>query len=47
MAVKLAQGGPLLQVLTPADRTLISLYGDTIRHNDGMHFNGGIGGVAD
>lgn len=47
MAVKLAQGGPLLQVLTPADRTLISLYGDTTRHNDGMHLNGGIDGVAD
>ena len=46
-AAELAQGDPHLQVLSPADRMLISMYGDTIHQNDGRHLDGGIGGVAD
>lgn len=36
-ADKLAQGDPLLQVITPADWRLISVYGDTFHQNNGTH----------
>jgi hypothetical protein len=34
---------PLLQFFTGADQKLHGVFGDTIRHNDGCHLNGGIG----
>ena len=38
---------PLLQPLTPADRKLIAVYGDTIHHNDGTHLSGSVSVAVD
>jgi hypothetical protein len=34
---------PLLQIFTGAEQKLHGVFGDTIHHNDGRHFNWGIG----
>jgi len=40
---ELQTADPLLQNFTGADRKLHGVFGDTIHHNDGRHFDGGIG----
>ena len=42
-AAEIVQADPNMQDITPADQKLISIYGDTIHHNDGRHLDGGIG----
>ena len=44
---ELREEDPQLQVLTAADRKLMSVYGDTIHQNDGTHLDGGIGAFED
>ena len=36
-----------MQDITPADKKLIKVYGDSIHQNDGRHLDGGIGGTED
>jgi len=42
-AEEIMHNDPNLQGITPADRKLIEVYGDTIHQNDGRHLDGGIG----
>jgi hypothetical protein len=46
-AEELQRDDPMMQDTTPADQTLISIYGDTIHQNDGRHLDGGIGVAKD
>ena len=42
-AEEIMHNDPNLQGITPADRKLIEVYGDTIHQNDSRHLDGGIG----
>ncbi len=47
LAEELQNGDGEMQDITPADKKLIEVYGDSIHQNDGRHLDGGVGGAED